>query len=106
MNGYIERPATFPSLQNRSIFITGGGSGIGASLVEHFCQQGAKVCFADIHDGAAHDLVSRLEEKAAAILHYIHCDVRNIEALRRAVARSHNWRFADGILARARSGNA
>ena len=86
MNGYIDRPAAFPSLQDRSIFITGGGSGIGASLVEHFCQQGAKVCFADIADDAAIALVMRLKEKGQAVPHYIHCDLRNIEALRLAVA--------------------
>jgi D-xylose 1-dehydrogenase len=86
MNGYIDRPATFPSLQDRSIFITGGGSGIGASLVEHFCQQGAKVCFADIADDAAIPLVERLKKKGQAVPHYIHCDLRDIEALRMAVA--------------------
>jgi D-xylose 1-dehydrogenase len=86
MNGYIDRPATFPSLKDRSIFITGGGSGIGASLVEHFCQQGAKVCFADIADGAAHGLVTRLKQKGHAVPHYIHCDLRDIEALQLAIA--------------------
>lgn len=86
MNGYIERPATFPSLQDRSIFITGGGSGIGASLVEHFCQQGAKVCFADIADGPALALVARLKETGKTVPHYVNCDLRDIESLRRAVA--------------------
>jgi len=86
MNGYIERPATFPSLQDRSIFITGGGSGIGASLVEHFCQQGAKVSFVDIADGPALALVARLKETGKTVPHYINCDLRDIESLRRAVA--------------------
>lgn len=86
MNGYIDRPATFPSLQDRSIFITGGGSGIGASVVEHFCLQGAKVCFADIVDGPALALVARLKDKGQAFPHYINCDLRDIESLRRAVA--------------------
>ncbi len=86
MNGYIKRPATFPSLRDRSIFITGGGSGIGASLVEHFCEQGAKVCFADISDGPAMALVARLKEKGMTVPHYINCDLRDIESLRRAVA--------------------
>ncbi len=86
MNGYIKRPATFPSLQDRSIFITGGGSGIGASLVEHFCEQGAKVCFADISDGPAMALVARLKGKGMTVPHYINCDLRDIESLRRAVA--------------------
>ena len=35
--------ATYPSLKGRSVFVSGGGSGIGASIVEHFAAQGAKV---------------------------------------------------------------
>ncbi len=82
MNGLIEKPAMFPSLEGRSVFITGGGSGIGECLVEHFCQQGAKVCFADIAEEASKSVVDRLDEAP----HFIHCDVRDIGALRSAVA--------------------
>ena len=32
-------------LENKRVFITGGGSGIGASIVEHFCEQGSEVYF-------------------------------------------------------------
>ena len=35
-------------LKNKRVFITGGGSGIGASIVEHFCEQGSEVYFVDI----------------------------------------------------------
>jgi NAD(P)-dependent dehydrogenase (short-subunit alcohol dehydrogenase family) len=34
--------AIYPSLKDRSVFVTGGGSGIGASLVRHFAAQGSK----------------------------------------------------------------
>ena len=34
-------------LQNKKVFITVGGSGIGASIVEHFCEQGSEVYFVD-----------------------------------------------------------
>ena len=34
-------------LENKRAFITGGGSGIGASIVEHFCEQGSEVYFID-----------------------------------------------------------
>jgi D-xylose 1-dehydrogenase len=88
MNGHIESPATYPSLKGRSILITGGGSGIGASLVEHFCLQGAKVCFVDIADAAAQSLVAHLSEKGHAVPHYVKCDLRDIEALRGAVAQA------------------
>ena len=48
MTGEIEHPASYPSLRGRSVFITGGGSGIGASLVAHFAAQEAGVTFVDI----------------------------------------------------------
>jgi NADP-dependent 3-hydroxy acid dehydrogenase YdfG len=43
-----KRFASYPSLRERVVLITGGGSGIGASLVEHFALQGARVAFLDI----------------------------------------------------------
>ena len=36
-------------LENKRVFVTGGGSGIGASIVEHFCEQGSEVYFIDIN---------------------------------------------------------
>lgn len=41
---------SFPDLKGRSVFITGGGSGIGAALTEAFLQQGAKVAFCQRSD--------------------------------------------------------
>ena len=38
----------YSDLKNKRVFITGGGSGIGASIVEHFCEQGSEVYFVDI----------------------------------------------------------
>jgi NAD(P)-dependent dehydrogenase (short-subunit alcohol dehydrogenase family) len=86
MHGVIERPAIYPSLEGRSVFITGGGSGIGESLVEHFCRQGARVCFVDIAEEASRALAARLKGNGLAAPYYIHCDLRDIEALRHAVA--------------------
>lgn len=86
MQGAIDQPAIYPSLKGRSVFITGGGSGIGESLVEHFSRQGAKVCFVDIAADPSAALVKRLAAEGSEPPHYIPCDLRDIEALRRAIA--------------------
>ncbi|WP_043090958.1 SDR family NAD(P)-dependent oxidoreductase, partial [Xanthomonas sp. SHU 166] len=52
--------ATYGSLHGRRVFITGGGSGIGAALVEAFAAQGAQVAFVDVADEASAALAERL----------------------------------------------
>ena len=42
------RYARYPSLEDRAVLITGGATGIGASFVEHFARQGARVAFVDL----------------------------------------------------------
>lgn len=78
-------PAIYPSLKDRVVFVSGGGSGIGASIVEHFCQQGAKVGFVDIDEAASAALV---EAMVAAGHHkpvFVKCDLKDVEALRVAI---------------------
>jgi NAD(P)-dependent dehydrogenase (short-subunit alcohol dehydrogenase family) len=86
MQGLIEKAARFPSLEGRAVFITGGGSGIGESLVEHFCEQGAKVSFVDIAVEASQALVDRLSAQGLPKPDFIPCDLRQIDDLRRAIA--------------------
>lgn len=74
--------ATYPSLAVKNVFITGGATGIGASLVTHFAAQGARVGFIDIDDAAAGPLVASLSGNVT----YAHCDVRDIAALKAAIA--------------------
>ena len=45
-------------LENKRVFITGGGSGIGASIVDHFCELKCEVYFIDINEEASNKLVS------------------------------------------------
>ena len=87
-NGSIEQPATFWSLAGRSVFITGGGSGIGESLVEHFALQGAKVCFVDIAEEASLAVIERLRGQVSYLPFFIPCDLTNIEELRAAISRA------------------
>ena len=53
--------ASYPSLRGRSVFITGGGSGIGACLTESFARQGALVAFVDVAEAASQALVEKIE---------------------------------------------
>jgi D-xylose 1-dehydrogenase len=77
--------AVYPSLKGRAVFITGGGSGIGASLVRHFAAQGSKVAFVDIAVEASAGVVAEVAAAGDPEPLFIRCDLRDIEALRRAI---------------------
>jgi D-xylose 1-dehydrogenase len=76
--------ATYPSLHNRVVVVTGGATGIGEHIVEQFAQQGSWVAFLDIADEHAAQLVHRLEDVPAPPL-YIHCDITDTTALTSAI---------------------
>jgi D-xylose 1-dehydrogenase len=81
------RSASYPSLEGRVVFVTGGGSGIGASIVEHFCAQGSRVAFVDIERAASETLVDTIGRRGQPAPAFVPCDVRDIAALRGAMAR-------------------
>jgi D-xylose 1-dehydrogenase len=80
------RYATYPSLRGRSVFITGGGSGIGAALVAHFAAQGSRVAFVDIQLQASEHLVEEISAEGHPRPLFLACDLRDIAALRAAIA--------------------
>lgn len=80
--------ARFPSLAGRSVFVTGGGSGIGASIVKAFAAQGAGVAFIDIAEEASRALVREVEEAGLRAPWFERCDVRDVPALQSAIARA------------------
>ena len=53
----------YSDLKNKRVFITGGGSGIGASIVENFCKQGSEVYFVDINLKETKKLLNKLKKK-------------------------------------------
>lgn len=73
--------ATYPSLKDRTVFITGGASGIGAAMVSGFHAQGCKVAFVDLQEDAGRELASRLGERAW----FRTCDVTDLSALQSAI---------------------
>jgi len=73
--------ATYPSLRDRVVVVTGGASGIGEAIVEAFSAQGARVAFLDIQDAAAEKLVHKIEAAGFPAPVYFHCDLTDIAAL-------------------------
>jgi len=74
-------------LENKRVFITGGGLGIGASIVEHFCEQNSEVYFIDINEEASNKLVSECKNKKLAIPNFIKCDLLNIKELQNTISK-------------------
>ncbi|WP_288142657.1 SDR family oxidoreductase [Mesorhizobium sp.] len=77
--------ATYPSLTDRVVLISGGASGIGADMVRAFVANGARVCFLDVQDGPAEALVRELSGAGRRTPLYLHCDVTDVDALQASV---------------------
>jgi len=75
--------ARYPDLAGKAVFVSGGASGIGAAFVAAFVAQDARVAFVDIDDAAGAALAAKLP---AGAVRYAHCDVRDVAALREAIA--------------------
>jgi len=78
--------ASYPSLKDRAVFVSGGGSGIGASIVEHFAAQGAKVAFVDIDEAASRALLEKIASAGHPEPSFVKCDVRDVAAYQATIA--------------------
>ena len=72
--------ATYPSLRDRVVFISGGSSGIGAELVRAFARQGARVAFCGTKADGGRALIDELAVAGLPAPRYAACDVRDAEA--------------------------
>lgn len=88
--------ATFHDLAGKSVFISGGGSGIGEYLTEGFIAQGAQVAFVQRSD--ATELCDRLEKSHGERPLFIRCDVTDIPALQDALAQAAEINGDIGVL--------
>lgn len=77
--------ARYPSLKDKAVFITGGGTGIGAAIVESFLDQGSRVAFVDIDVAGSTKLVERLTAQYGTSPLFLRCDLTDIEALRASI---------------------
>jgi len=78
------RYAQYPSLQGKVVLITGGATGIGASMVEHFAAQDSRVAFLDVDESSATKLIESVAGAKHAPL-FLKCDLTDIAALRSAI---------------------
>ena len=77
--------AIYDDLKNKIVFVTGGGSGIGASIVEHFCEQGAEVFFIDIDIKESKKLLKIIKNKKLELPTFIECNLVNIKKLQNII---------------------
>lgn len=80
-----DRRAIYPSLRGKRVLITGGGSGIGAGLVEGFVRQGADVTFFDIAEADSQALVDSLSGAEIAPI-FKRADLTDIPAVQALIA--------------------
>ncbi|RWR83758.1 secoisolariciresinol dehydrogenase-like protein [Cinnamomum micranthum f. kanehirae] len=82
MSSNLQGP-TAKRLEGKVALITGGASGIGASIVRLFIRHGAKVIIADVQDELGHSICNEIGSDEC--VHFIHCDVTKEEDIRDTV---------------------
>ena len=78
----MSNKAVYPSLNNKVVVITGGGSGIGEAITRSFLKQGAKVSFLDFNENHSTKLIKELDTDK---VHFELCDLRDIEQLKNSI---------------------
>lgn len=86
MEKTVKQLARYASLEGKRVFITGGGTGIGESLVEEFAAQGALVAFVDIAREASEALCQRLQAVGLPAPLFRYCDITDIASLQAVMA--------------------
>jgi NAD(P)-dependent dehydrogenase (short-subunit alcohol dehydrogenase family) len=77
--------ASYKSLKERPVFVTGGATGIGEAMVRAFAAQGARVAFVDVLESEGRTLAAELAGAKSAV-HFARCDVTDTAALQEAIA--------------------
>lgn len=78
--------ATYPSLKDIPVIVSGGASGIGEGIVRAFAEQGAKVGFVDIQADRGDALAKELNG-AGGTVSFEECDITDVRAYQATIAR-------------------
>jgi len=76
---------SYSNLHDKSVFITGGATGIGAEMVKAFLKQGSKVAFIDVNENACSTFCQELDHTYPDKYWFSVVDVRDIHALKNAI---------------------
>jgi NAD(P)-dependent dehydrogenase (short-subunit alcohol dehydrogenase family) len=76
--------AIYPSLAGRTVFVSGGATGIGAEIVRAFVRNHAKVAFVDLQSDAGKAMAKEIAAIDGSAL-FVECDVTDIDALRASI---------------------
>ena len=76
------------SLKDKVILVTGGGSGLGKSMVEYFLELGANVIITSRREELLNDVAKEFNSKYKSEVFPIACDVRKIEQVEKVITDS------------------
>lgn len=79
------KTSRYAGLAGKTVFITGGGSGIGAAFTRGFAEQGARVGFVDIAEEASRGLAAEIQKETGTAPLFIGCDLRDVASLQAAI---------------------
>jgi NAD(P)-dependent dehydrogenase (short-subunit alcohol dehydrogenase family) len=77
--------AIYPSLAGRTVFVSGGATGIGADIVRAFARNHARVAFVDVQRQEAEAMAAEVKAAGGTAL-FLRCDVTDVPALQTAIA--------------------
>ena len=78
--------ASYPSLRDKLVFVSGGSSGIGAELVRAFAGQGARVAFCSTKADGGRAVIDEVSASGGPAPVYAACDVRDVAAYQALLA--------------------
>jgi NAD(P)-dependent dehydrogenase (short-subunit alcohol dehydrogenase family) len=76
--------ANYPSLAGKTVYVTGGASGIGAEIVRAFAAQSSRVGIVDLDIEGSEKLAGELASELGAEIACVQCDLRSVDELRNA----------------------